>query len=151
MNSNEKAYYDKLMEKVNEIRELKIELEKHQNLDERIKDFEWKYFKYKKYFNPLAREYNKVYSYSLILNEYLQKLYNLYEQNLLLNPNFNVKLSDDDKNKIIKELQTILLEFGKLKMPKEYDIIRETDLNPKSIKTTKKEFELKHFVIKKNK
>ena len=37
------------------------------------------------------------------------------------------------------------------KIPKEYDLEWVQDLNPKTIKTTKKEFERKNFIVKKKK
>jgi Zn-dependent M32 family carboxypeptidase len=151
MTDLEKQYYEKWKEQVLENRKLKQELEKHQKIDERLKDLKWQTVKYKKYFEPLAAEYKEVYDFSQLLVSYMEKLVSLYNNYVLLNPNFNVRLSEGDKNKIIKELQLILLEFLKLKIPKEYEIIRDLQINPKIPKTTRKEFERKNFIIKKNK
>lgn len=151
MNELEQAYFNKWKEQVNENRKLKQKLEKFQKREDLLKEMEWKYFKYKKFFEPLAREYKKAYKYLTILDDYFEQLVKLYNEFILLNPNFTVKLSDNDKNKIIKELQLILLSFIKLNKPLEYEIIREITIDSKTPRTTKKEFERKNFIVKKKK
>ncbi len=150
MTDLEKQYYEKWMEQVRQNRKLKQKLEKYQKIDERIKDIEWQTVKYKKFYHPLAREYKRLYDFTQILVNYFEKLVKLYNSLILLNPNINVKLRDEDKNKVIKELQLILLEFIKLKIPSEYDVMEDIETPPKIFKTVKKEFERKNFIVKKN-
>lgn len=149
MSNLEKAYYDKCIELTAENKKLRLELEKHQKIDERAKDLQWRCFKYKKFFEPLAMQYGKAFDSYKILSTYFDKLLDIYNKFLLLNPSFNVKLSDADKNYIIKELQLILIDYKKLKPLKEYDIIRDLTISPKVPKPIKKEFERKNFVVKK--
>lgn len=149
MNKLEKAYFDKWKKEVSTNRKLNQELEKYKGKEDYLKQMEWKYFKYKKFFEPLACEYKKAYQYLENLNNKFEQLVQLYNKFILLNPNFHVKLSEEDKNKIITEVQLILLDFIKLKKPNEYEIIRDLIIDAKTPKTSKKKFERKHFVVKK--
>lgn len=149
MNKLEKAYFEKWKEEVNTNRKLNQELEKYKKKENYLKQMEWKYFKYEKFFEPLACEYKKAYQYLENLNNKFEQLVQLYNKFILLNPTFHVKLNKEDKNKIITEVQLILLDFIKLKKPNEYEIIRDLTIDAKTPKTSKKEFERKNFVVKK--
>lgn len=151
MNELEQAYFDKWKEEVNKNRELTQQLEKYKKKEELLKEMEWKYFKYKKFFEPLALEYKRAYQYLENLNNKFEQLVKLYNKFVLLNPNIHVKLNEEDKNKIITEIQLILLDFTKLQKPNEYEIIRDLTISPKTPRTAKKEFERKNFVVKKRK
>lgn len=151
MNELEKAYFDKWKEEVNKNRKLNQELEKYKKKEDYLKEMEWKYFKYKKFFEPLAREYKNAYRYLENLNDKFEQLVQLYNKFILLNPNFHVKLNEENKNEIITEVQLILLDFIKLKKPEEYEIIRDLTIDPKTPKTIKKEFERKNFIVKRRK
>lgn len=138
MNELEKAYFDKWKKEVSTNRKLNQELEKYKEKEDYLKQMEWKHFKYKKFFEPLACEYKKAYQYLENLNNKFEQLVQLYNKFILLNPNFHVKLSEEDKNKIITEVQLILLDFIKLKKPNEYEIIRDLIIDAKTPKTSKK-------------
>lgn len=152
MNEMEKAYYDKWLEQVKLNKELKFKIEKYEKIIEEDKLFKPQYIKYQRCFQPLANKYQELYLWSKEINNKFTELVNLFNKYILLNQNLSVKLSENDKSTILKECSLIILQYLKMtKIPKEYDLEWVQDLNPKTIKTTKKEFERKNFIVKKKK
>lgn len=153
----EKEYFNKWMEQVRENKELKIELEKYKKLYEKNGDFQKQHFEYKKYFEPLIKAYNELFCYTSNLQTIFEDLILLYKSNLLLNPLFtDIKMPENKKTEIINETRAYLHQYKNEKIPKRYLVERpsqEEGFNNKKQKLIpiKKEFELKHFVVKKNK
>lgn len=123
MTNLEKAYYDKWLEQVKLNKELKLKIEKYETVIEEDRLFKVQYNKYKRCFSPLANNYKKLYSWSSELNYKFLDLITLFNKYILLNPNFNIKLSYENQVEIIKETSLIIAQYLKMqKMPKEYDI-----------------------------
>lgn len=150
MDRMEKAYYDKWLEQVKLNKELKLKIEKYEKIFNEDKLFKNQYLRYKRCFQPLANKYSELYSWGKEINDKFIELVNIFNEYILLNQNFNVKLSESDKSIIIKKSCLVILQYLKMqKLPKEYALEWVQDLNSKTIKTSKKEFERKNFIIKK--
>lgn len=151
MNSNEKAYYDKWIAQVKENKKLKEELEKYKKIYEKNGDFQKQYLKYKYYYEPLENAYNELYYFLIDLNNSIKELISLYENKLLLNSAFSkVKILEEEKTELINQTKIYLSKIKNLKLPKLFHKHKNTlDKKNKELIPIKKEFELKHFVIKK--
>lgn len=153
----EKEYFNKWMEQVRENRQLQSELEKYKKLYEKNGDFQKQHFEYKKYFEPLIKAYNELFCYTSNLQTLFENLILLYKSNLLLNPLFtDIKIPESKKTEIINETRAYLNKYKNEKIPKKYLAERPPQEGVFSRKENrlipiKKEFELKHFVVKKNK
>lgn len=157
MNELEKAYYEKWIEQVQENKKLQNELEKYKKLYEKNGDFQKQHFEYKKYFESLIKAYKELFYYTSNIQTVFENLILLYKSNLLLNPLFtDIKITENKKTEIINKTRAYLHNYKSEKMPEQYLIERPPQEGVFSKKKgnlipTKKEFELKHFVVKKNK
>lgn len=152
MNSNEKAYYNKWIEQVKENKKLKEELEKYKKIYEKNGDFQKQYLEYKNYYEPLINAYNELYYFVIDLRNILNELILVYENKLLLNKTFtNVNIQAEEKTEIINNSRIYLSKIKELNFPKIFHRHKKKSNNFKKdqIIPIKKDFELKHFVIKK--
>ena len=135
---------------------MKLELEKYQKIIKRNGDFQKQYLFYKKNFEPLKNKYESLFKHTELLQNIFEELINIYQKNLLLNSNFsNVKISVIEKTNLINQTRILLNKHQEIKMPDFYtasEIPKDDIFNKeKFINPTKKDFELKTFVVKKNK
>lgn len=157
MTNLEKEYFNKWMEQVHKNKTLKLELEKYKKLYEKNGDFQKQHFEYKKYFEPLIQAYNELFYYTSNIQTVFEDLILLYKSNLLLNPLFtDIKIPENKKTEIINETRIYLNKYKNEKIPKQYLIERPPkegvfSKKKKRLIPIKKEFELKHFVVKKHK
>lgn len=154
----EKEYYQRWLSVVKENKSLKLELEKYKKIYKRNGDFQKQFLIYKNYFVPLENAYKQIYEYSLQLQNIFDDLISLYKSKLLLNPIFSdIKIRDNEKNELINETRAYLRKFQDIPLPKQYisQGRPETKLKIKNGKSQiipiKKNFELKKFIVKKNK
>lgn len=154
----EKEYYQRWLNAEKENKNLKLELEKYKKIYERNGDFQKQFLRYKNYFVPLENAYTRLYEYSLKLQNIFEDLISLYKSKLLLNPIFSdIKIRDNEMVELINETRVFLRKFQNITLPERYisQGSPEQSLNVKKGKPqiipTKKEFELKKFVVKKNK
>ena len=107
--SNKENYKKLFLEKVNENLKLKQEIEICQKKLELSKSLNNSFDFFDKCYNPLRNEYKFVYQRLEYLFTRVQELKNIYNQRLLLNPNFsNIKIRDEEKMKIINETRIVL-------------------------------------------
>ncbi len=152
----EKEYFNKWINQVRENKELKSELEKYKRLYNKNGDFQKQYLTYKKYFEPLVKAYKEIYNYSIELQIVFEKLIELYKTRLLLNSSFTkVKIEKNELIELLNETKSLLRKYQDISIPDRFNVQQENF----SIKGKKKEqlipikknFELKNFVVKKNK
>ena len=104
--SNKENYKKLFLEKVNENLKLKQEIEICQKKLELSKSLNNSFDFFDKCYNPLRNEYKFVYQRLEYLFTRVQELKNIYNQRLLLNPNFsNIKIRDEEKMKIRRTME----------------------------------------------
>lgn len=116
---NQQNYKQLYLEKVEESTILKNEIEKYKRKLELTKSLKRNSFDFfDRCYNPIRNEYSFVYQRLNYFFEKIQELKNVYNQRLLLSPNFsNIKIKDEEKTKIINETRTILSKIQIDKIP----------------------------------
>lgn len=107
-----------LLEKEREIIRLKNEISKYQKKLELAKELVSNYDFFDKCYNPIRHEYKYVHQHLCYFFEVIQKLKNIYNQRLLLSPNYsNVKIREEQKTLIINETRIVLSKCQIDKIP----------------------------------
>lgn len=139
----EQELYKRLLKSESENKKLRLKIESYEKRYEYNQNFQRQHFQYKYCFLPLKKAYLEMYKQCIELYNLLKDLYILYSKNLLLNPDFNVKLNEAQQKAIINESRVILKKFKTENIPEKIEI--KNDLEPKPAK----EKELRRFVVKK--
>lgn len=142
-------YKQLLVEKENEIINLKNEIEIYKRKLKLSKELVTNYDFFDKCYNPLRNEYKFIHQRLNYFFETMQELKKIYNARLLLNPTLNVKIRDEEKAKIINETRTVLhrCQINEIPPLKDFYINQKEGNFLAGYERTK----LKKFVVKNNK